>query len=232
MCVEKCDYVLEQLSMGRQPTRFRANILVARASSLVGILTYSRGASSGTSSGSEEDDALSSGSDSESSSTVLNERGFEYSSTNAGETNREKLDRNRLAKTALKSAKEALLLHANNVEAHVISHDIYLLGNKRMKAFESIRLAQMLSPEDPIIARKVQKLAKLVSAMNRKTPGKKKGRYGSDVASRVAQRACAPRCLRDDARSWGKSAASANLAPSNPSKGVRNRRARHVLVLA
>lgn len=50
-----------------------------------------------------------------------------------------------------------------------------------MKAFESIRLAQMLSPEDPIIARKVQKLAKLVSAMNRKTPGKKKGRYGSDV---------------------------------------------------
>lgn len=181
LCVEKCDYVLEQLSMGRQPTRFRANILVARASSLVGILTYSRGASSGTSSGSEEDDALSSGSDSESSSTVLNERGFEYSSTNAGETNREKLDRNRLAKTALKSAKEALLLHANNVEAHVISHDIYLLGNKRMKAFESIRLAQMLSPEDPIIARKVQKLAKLVSAMNRKTPGKKKGRYGSDV---------------------------------------------------
>ena len=50
-----------------------------------------------------------------------------------------------------------------------------------MKAFESIRLAQMLSPEDPIIARKVQKLAKLVSAMNRKTLGKKKGRYGSDV---------------------------------------------------
>jgi DnaJ-class molecular chaperone len=39
----------------------------------------------------------------------------------------------------------------------------------------------MLSPEDPIIARKVQKLARVVSQVNRKAHGKKKGRYGSDV---------------------------------------------------
>lgn len=179
LCVEKCDYVLEKVSMGRQPTRFRANILVIRASSLVEILKYSRGgASSGTSS--SDDDALSSDSDSTSSS-FLNEHGFKYTTTNTADEEKEKLDLSRLAKTALKSAKEALLLHANNVEAHVISHEIYLLANKRMKAFECIRLAQMLSPEDAFIARKVQKLAKLVSAMNTKAGRKKNGRYGSDV---------------------------------------------------
>jgi len=184
LCVEKCDYILEQVSMGRQPTRFRANILVVRASNLVEIVKCSNEADSSgrsSSSSSEDDDLSSSDSDSEASPTVLKEREFEYSSRNAGEKEQEKLDRSRLAKTALKSAKEALLLHANNVEAHVISHEIYLLANKRLKTFESIRLAQMLSPEDPIIARKVQKLARVVSQVNRKAPGKKKGRYGSDV---------------------------------------------------
>jgi hypothetical protein len=112
LCVEKCDYILEQVSMGRQPTRFRANILVVRASNLVEIVKCSNEADSSgrsSSSSSEDDDLSSSDSDSETSPTVLKEREFEYSSRNAGEKEQEKLDRSRLAKTALKSAKEALL---------------------------------------------------------------------------------------------------------------------------